>query len=81
MKFEHLDTNNQTYGEHFKEAIHYSFESFKCSIYFFIHALWPDSFKTKGSSKLNNLTEEIKDKYIRINNRSNIKSKKIILKM
>lgn len=71
MKFQHLENNEQKYGQHFKEAMHYSCESFKCSIYFLIHAIWPDRFKTKGSKNLNKLTDEIKDKYTKINNNKN----------
>lgn len=81
MKFKHLYENDQTYFEHFKDSIHYSFESLKCSFYFFIHGIWPDTLKKDGSEKINKLHEEIKEKYknIKNNKNSNTKSKKIIL--
>ena len=89
MKFDHLEENEQTYFAHFKDAISYSFESFKCSVYFLIHAIWPDTLEKKGSAKISKLHEKIKNKYENIlnskqnlnNNNSNIKSKKIILSL
>jgi len=68
MKFKHLCDNNQTYKDHFKDSMYYSFKSFKCSIYFLCHAFWPDKFKKKGSKNINKLNEEIKKKYMDINN-------------
>lgn len=79
MKFQHLIENDQTYFEHFKDAMYYSFESFKCSIYFLCHAVWPDSLKKNGSKKINKLHDEIKEKYKNMTNKkTEIKSKKII---
>lgn len=71
FKFQHLEENNQNYSNHFKDAIYYSFESFKCSIYFFVHALWPDSLEKKGSSNITKLHEEIKQKYSNISKQNN----------
>lgn len=69
MKFQHLEENDQTYFVHFKDAISYSFESFKCSIYFLIHAICPDKLQKTGSLKINKLHEKIKKKYENINNK------------
>lgn len=63
MKFKHLIEINQTYFKHFKDAISYSIESFKCSFYFTCHAFYPDMYKTKGSTKLNELHAKIQQKY------------------
>jgi hypothetical protein len=63
MKFKHLDENDQDYFSHFKDAIHYSLESFKCSIYFLCHAVYPDKFIKNGSEKITKLNDEIKEKY------------------
>lgn len=62
MKFQHLEDINQSYSDHFKDAIGYSWTAFKCSMIFFVHALYPDVLKTAGSKKLNKLHEIIQTK-------------------
>jgi len=64
-RFNHLDTVGQTYTEHFSDSMSYSFESFKGSFYFFIHAIYPDVFTTAGSSTILNLSENIEYKLSR----------------
>lgn len=59
----HLDFAGQTYFEHFKDAIKYSYKSLKASFYFFIHALIPDVFTQSGSNCIHNLNDTIKEKY------------------
>jgi len=73
MKFIHLNINNQTYFQHFKDAIAYSFDSFKCSFYFLIHAIYPDLFITKGSEEITKLNEKIKEKYNSIKSKADNK--------
>jgi hypothetical protein len=75
MKFSHLEDVNQTYFEHFKDSIKYSFESLKGSLYFFVHAFIPDSYKTNGSEKIKDLHDKIREKY---NNMKKTKNNEII---
>lgn len=67
MKFQHLEDVNQSYTVHFKDAMKYSWCSFKCSIYFFIHSLYPDVLKTKGSKDIKKLNEIIQFKLSQLN--------------
>lgn len=59
----HLQAVGQTYCEHFKDATKYSFMSFKASLCFFCHALWPQMFQHAGSDIIIGLNDEIVDKY------------------
>ena len=61
-KFKHLEIVNQTYSEHLRDALTYSFISFKCSIFFILHGLYPDSF-VSTSTMINTLHHRIQDKY------------------
>jgi|Laugrespbdmm15sd_2_1035082.scaffolds.fasta_scaffold01834_6 hypothetical protein len=61
--FKHLMFANQTYFEHFKDAIQYSFISLKAAVYFFCHAVWPDIFTKAGSDIIHGLSEKIHEKY------------------
>jgi hypothetical protein len=73
--FRHLEDVDQTYGEHFKDAMHFSWCSFKCSLKFFIHALLPNMFKTDGSREVMELNETIREKKIDIFNRLYLRSR------
>jgi hypothetical protein len=66
FKFNHLEYADQTYGKHFRDSMYYSWMSFKSSLYFLIHAVWPDSYKTDGSSTINKLHKKILAKHIDI---------------
>ena len=61
--FKHLAFVNQTYFEHFKDAIKYSFISLKASFLFFCHAFWPDIFIKTGSDTVHELSKNISEKY------------------
>ena len=61
--FKHLAFANQTYFEHFKDAIKYSFISLKASFVFFCHAIWPDIFIKTGSHTVHELSKTISEKY------------------
>ena len=61
--FKHLAFANQTYFEHFKDAIKYSFISLKASFFFFCHAFWPDIFIKTGSDTIHDLSKNISEKY------------------
>jgi hypothetical protein len=63
MKFIHLEDVKQTYFEHFKDALYYSFASLRASIYFLIHGIYPDIFITSGSSTIFNINGQIINKY------------------
>lgn len=47
--FHHLYNNNIKYKDHFQLALGYSWQSFKASFYFFIHAIYPDVYEYHGS--------------------------------
>lgn len=51
----HLERANQTYSQHFKDSIYYSWLSLKSSFYFFFHAMYPNSFQSSGSDTVNHL--------------------------
>lgn len=66
-RFVHLRFANQTYIEHMKDSLHYSWLSFKASFYFFIHAIYPDVFHHNGSDAITTINDEILEKYSNIN--------------
>ena len=43
--FNHLNSHDLSYFEHFKKSMYYSGKSFTSSICLFIHAFWPDLFE------------------------------------
>ncbi len=61
--FKHLEFANQSYFEHFKDSIFYCGVSLKSAMYFFCHAVWPDSFQQNGSQTIHNLSYIIYEKY------------------
>ena len=67
MIFEHLKIVNQTYFEHFKDSIYFSFKALKASFCFFIHAIYPDIFDNT-SNEIFDLNDIIKLKYSEVNN-------------
>ena len=62
MNSSHLQFVNQTYCQHFKDAISYSFLSFQASFYFLIHAIYPDICEFKGSNTVCNLIQKLRIK-------------------
>ena len=46
----HLKDNDITYWKHFKRSMKFSLKSSSASFCFFIHAVYPDIFKTSGST-------------------------------
>ena len=60
----HLHQANQTYFEHFKDSISYSFTSLKCSFYFAIHAFFPDLMQTSGSTTIKELNDLLQKKLL-----------------
>ncbi len=63
MYFKHLEDVNQTYFEHFKDSIRYSFLCLKTCFYFLIHSIYPDLFIKSGSDQIKILHDEIQRKY------------------
>lgn len=61
--FKHLVFANQSYFEHFRDAMYYSWLSYKSSIYFFIHAFWPDILQFDGSHTVFKLRDILIEKY------------------
>lgn len=61
--FKHLSFANQSYFQHFCDAIKYSSMSFKASFCFFVHSIWPDIYIKSGSEIVHELSGIIKEKY------------------
>lgn len=61
--FKHLAFANQSYFQHFRDAIKYSYMSFKASFCFFVHSIWPDIYIKSGSEIVHELSDIIKEKY------------------
>ena len=59
----HLVFANQTYFEHMKDAMSYSWRSAKSSFCFMMHALCPSVFQHAGSDIIVELHDEIIEKY------------------
>lgn len=59
FKYKHLISINQTYSQHFLNAMSYSLLSQKASILFFIHAVYPDTFTDDGSKTIKSLYDKI----------------------
>lgn len=53
--FTHLQEDNKTYFEHFKETMTHSTKSFKASFMFFIHAIWPDAYTESGYTEISDI--------------------------
>lgn len=67
VKFHHLQQINQSYLQHFCNALSYAFVCQKASLYFVVHALSPDRFVKDGSNeikKLNNELSQTKDNHM-----------------
>jgi len=59
MQFVHLEEHNIGYLSHMKRAIKLSIYSLKASIYFLIHAIYPDIFVDNGSKKISEIMIEL----------------------
>ena len=66
MSFRHLDEIRQSYIEHMKDALTYSFMAGKATICFFIHAIYPDIMICDGSETIRSLYLLIEEKKRRI---------------
>jgi len=66
----HLEFANQTYYEHFKDSIYYSWCSFKSTWFFLIHAFLPNTFEKNGSDTIKHISDIITKKYNKIQSTS-----------
>jgi hypothetical protein len=64
----HLLYANQTYWEHLKDSMSFSYRSFKASFCFFIHGLVPNLYETAGSEQIHKLEKTIQLKYENMSN-------------
>lgn len=64
--YKHLIKVNQTYWEHFLDAILYSWMAYKASFYFFVHSIFPDTFEFDGSIEITKLVELLREKKRRL---------------
>lgn len=64
--FRHLIKVNQSYCQHFNEAIKYSWYAQKASWCFLLHAFYPDACETSGSMVIKELDKQIQLKSINI---------------
>lgn len=62
-RFAHLRFANQTYTQHMKDSMHYSWLAFKASMCFLVHSFYPDVFQHNGSDLIISLNGEILEKY------------------
>ncbi len=61
-KSQHLQQAKQSYTEHLKDSLHYSFISFKSAFYFLAHGINPNILTTNGSSEIYKLNHELQTK-------------------
>jgi len=66
MTFKHLSDVNQTYTQHMKDSMKYSWSSLKSAFYFFCHGLLPCVYEHEGSDNVSRLHVKITDKYEQI---------------
>jgi hypothetical protein len=59
VKFHHLRQINQTYFQHFGNALSYAFVCQKASMYFVMHALFPDTAVNDGSTEIKKLHDKL----------------------
>lgn len=64
-RIDHLTFANQTYYNHMRDTLRYSWASLKSSIYFAIHAFFPNTFQHNGSDLIVALNDELLEKYSR----------------
>lgn len=55
----HLKEKKLGYFKHMKHAFKLSIESLKATLYFFIHGIYPDVFKTSGSEKILKIVKDL----------------------
>jgi hypothetical protein len=69
LRFKHLKDLNVTYNTHFKHSMSYSLQSLKASYYFFIHSIYPDIYKDKGSLSIKKLNNTLHENFIKYKNK------------
>jgi len=62
IEFHHLREQRLSYCQHFSQAFHFAWLSWKASLYLFCHAFYPDVFEHKGSQEIGRLYSEMMQK-------------------
>ena len=58
----HPDSQNMTYGQHFRRAFSISLKMYLGFICMFIHSIFPFLFESRGSQIINQIYEEVNKK-------------------
>jgi hypothetical protein len=64
--FKHLEKVDQTYFEHLVDSMSYCGRALQSAFYFACHGIYPDIFETNGSESILELSNEIMEKYRRL---------------
>lgn len=69
----HLEQANETYFEHMKSSLGFSLKALKASVYFAFHSIFPEYFKSSGSTEIYELAYflEKKMKNTNLNKKNN----------
>lgn len=59
FRYQHLQKINQTYFQHLQNAFSYATQCQKASLYFMVHAIYPDIFVDNGSTTVKRLHERL----------------------
>ncbi len=59
FRYQHLQKINQTYFQHLQNAFSYAAQCQKASLYFMVHAFYPDMFVDDGSTMVRRLHERL----------------------
>jgi fructose-bisphosphate aldolase class 1 len=57
FRYQHLQKINQTYFQHLQNAFSYAAQCQKASLYFMVHAIYPDVFVDNGSTMVRCLND------------------------
>jgi hypothetical protein len=58
----HLEDARQTYFQHMKDCLNFSFISLKAMVYFLVHGISPELFVSSGSEQIFELNELLETK-------------------
>lgn len=58
----HLEQANETYFEHMKSSLGFSLKALKASVYFAFHSIFPEYFKSSGSTEIYELVDFLEKK-------------------
>lgn len=66
MNFPHLKKAKQTYSQHLLDSLYFSFQSFKASIIFLIHGIYPELYEFEGGFIIKHLNKIIEYKKLKM---------------